>query len=259
MASIDRLLAWLECRLQGLVEGSTSWLLPGGRQRRELAGWLAEVMYDSARRYGDHGWQAPDLFTLTLPTAAVSRLDDALPAELAAALQLEARQRGLVLLHQPVVRVVADPLGQAPRVQVAFAVGETGNTTTQQVVVPSSPPAGDQSQGKAYLVVDGRQTYLLTSPVVTLGRDPGSTVVLDDLRVSRAHAQLRLVQGQYVIFDLQSTGGTTVNGRLVTQHTLAPGDVIALAGVPVVYGQEMPVEAEITQKLPPEPGSPEAL
>ena len=40
------------------------------------------------------------------------------------------------------------------------------------------------------------------------------------------------------MFDLNSTGGTQVNGKPVHQSHLAPGDVISLAGLPLVYGQE---------------------
>ena len=259
MSSLDRFMAWLESRLQGLVEGGTSWLLPGGRQRRELAGWLAEVMQESARRTAHGDWQAPDLYTLTLPTTAANQVDETLLVELAAALQAEAGRRGLTFSHSPVVRVVADPLGQAARVQVAFSGSNPGDTGTVKVPIQPASLPETSSQCRAYLVVNGQYTFPLTSPVVSIGRDPGNTLVLEDLRVSRAHAQLRLVQGAYVIFDLQSTGGTTVNGHLVVQHTLTPGDVIALAGVPLVYGQETPPETEITQKLPVEPVDPEVL
>jgi len=41
-----------------------------------------------------------------------------------------------------------------------------------------------------------------------------------------------------VIFDLDSSAGTWVNGKPVRQQALQPGDVILLAGVPMVYGQE---------------------
>jgi pSer/pThr/pTyr-binding forkhead associated (FHA) protein len=61
-----------------------------------------------------------------------------------------------------------------------------------------------------------------------------------DPRVSRAHAQIRAIRGQYVLFDLNSTGGTMVNGRRVHQCALKPGDVISLSGVPLIYGEEIP-------------------
>ena len=258
MATIDRFLGWLEQRIQGLVEGGASWLLPGGRRRRELAGWLGEVMAANTRRGSDRSLQAPDTFILTLPRAAAANMDDGLLAELAAALQNAARQRGLVLLSQPVVRVVADPFDGAARVQVAFSDTEVSDTTTVEVEAPHLAPV-ESPLGRAYLVVEGGSTFLLSSPVVSIGRDPGNLLVLGDLRVSRTHAQLRLVQGQYVIFDLQSTGGTMVNGRLVVQQALAPGDVISLAGVLLVYGQDMLGESEATQHMPADPENLEAL
>ncbi len=215
MATIDQFLAWLEKRLQGLVEGGASWLLPGGRRRRELAGWLAAVMNDNARRGRDGSLQAPDTFILTLPQPAAAHVDDMLLVELAAMLQTEARQRGLTFTHQPVVRVVADPLDGAARVQVSFSDRETSDTTTMEVEARIPAPAEASPMGRAYLVVEGGNTYLLTRPVVSIGRDPDNILTLEDMRVSRMHAQLRLVQGQYVVFDLQSTGGTTVNGRRV--------------------------------------------
>ena len=258
MATIDRFLGWLEQRIQGLVEGGASWLLPGGRRRRELAGWLIEVMAASARRGSDGSLQAPDTFILTLPHAAAANMDDGLLIELADALQTEAQQRGLVLLSHPVVRVVADPFDGAARAQVAFSDTELSDTTTVEVEAPQLAPV-ESPLGRAYLVVEGGSTYLLSNPVVSIGRDPGNLLVLGDMRVSRTHAQLRLVQAQYVIFDLQSTGGTMVNSRRVVQQALSPGDVISLAGLLLVYGQEMLGEGDATQQMPADPGNVEVL
>jgi pSer/pThr/pTyr-binding forkhead associated (FHA) protein len=43
-----------------------------------------------------------------------------------------------------------------------------------------------------------------------------------------------------VLFDLNSTGGTYVNGQRIYQHALKAGDVISLSGVPVIYGEDTP-------------------
>jgi hypothetical protein len=249
MTSVDLFMTWLEKRLQELVEGGSSWIIPGGRRRRELADWLAEVMRDNARRGRDGGWQAPDLFILTLPGRAAAHMEDTLLVELAAALQSKAQQEGMILLNQPVVRIVADPVGQAPRVQVSFSDLETSDTATIKVEAQISAPSKQPPSGRAYLVVEGSETFILSNPVVSIGRDGGNALVLGDMRVSRTHAHLRLIQGQYVIFDLQSTGGTTVNGRQVVQQALVPGDVISLAGVELVYGQDVFSEGEVTQQL----------
>ncbi len=58
--------------------------------------------------------------------------------------------------------------------------------------------------------------------------------------VSRAHAQLRLVKDHFVLFDLNSSGGTFVNGERTNQSVLYPGDVISLAGITLIFGQDVP-------------------
>ncbi len=92
----------------------------------------------------------------------------------------------------------------------------------------------------AYLIISGIKVFPLETPVVNIGRRLDNTLVIDDPRVSRNHAQMRSVDGRYVIFDLNSTGGTFINGKRITQCVLYPGDVISLAGVPLIFGQDSP-------------------
>ena len=73
---------------------------------------------------------------------------------------------------------------------------------------------------------------------MNIGRRQDNDVVIEDARVSRSHAQLRKVHDGYVIFDLNSSGGTFVNGLRITQQTLKAGDVISMAGVGVIYGED---------------------
>jgi pSer/pThr/pTyr-binding forkhead associated (FHA) protein len=99
-------------------------------------------------------------------------------------------------------------------------------------------PAKAAAAPRAFLILDGERTVALTQAVVGLGRRFDNTVILDDARVSRAHAQLRLRYGRYVVYGLGSTGGTFVNGQRVEECVLRPGDVISLGGVPVIYGED---------------------
>ena len=57
-----------------------------------------------------------------------------------------------------------------------------------------------------------------------------------------------MIEGTFTIFDLGSLGGTTVNNQTVSQAALHPGDVVLLAGVPMVFGQEAPPELGRTQE-----------
>jgi FOG: FHA domain len=74
--------------------------------------------------------------------------------------------------------------------------------------------------------------------------------VIDNLRVSRVHAQIRQMNNKHILFDLDSTAGTKVNGIKIRQHTLNHGDVIEIADVPLIYGsdQEPPAVIEKSNK-----------
>jgi len=67
---------------------------------------------------------------------------------------------------------------------------------------------------------------------VTIGRSPGSDIVIADDYISSAHARIVPSGERIVLEDLGSTNGTVVNGRRITSPvTLAPGDEIDLGTV----------------------------
>ena len=73
------------------------------------------------------------------------------------------------------------------------------------------------------------QSFDLDKPVITIGREAGSDIVLEDPQVSRHHARLTLQAGVYVIEDLGSTNGTFINEqRLMGARPLNPGDSLRL-------------------------------
>jgi len=73
-------------------------------------------------------------------------------------------------------------------------------------------------------VGDGIVSLPLT-PVV-IGRENDCDFVLNDDDVSRHHARIEVSSSQYTITDLESTNGTLVNNRKVSQAVLASGDMI---------------------------------
>jgi len=97
--------------------------------------------------------------------------------------------------------------------------------------------------------------FPLAGPVTNLGRKSNNHIIFDDLRVSRNHAQIRLIYDEFVLFDTGSSGGTFVNGERISQCTLKPGDVISLAGVKLIFSRDGSVsdssEREITSKMGP--------
>lgn len=71
--------------------------------------------------------------------------------------------------------------------------------------------------------------YSLENSDISIGREVGSDVFVNDVEISRRHAHLILQAGNYVLEDLGSTNGTFVNGeRLTGQRILRPGDTITL-------------------------------
>jgi len=98
----------------------------------------------------------------------------------------------------------------------------------------------DNIPENAFLIVEGVKVHPLNESVVNVGRRLENQLVIDDPRVSRNHAQLRAIKGRFVLFDLNSTGGTFVNGQRTSQTVLYPGDVISLAGVALIFGQDSP-------------------
>ncbi len=73
------------------------------------------------------------------------------------------------------------------------------------------------------------KTFPLEGDVLTIGREAGNQIIINDAEVSRKHSQLVFQGGKYVLTDLGSTNGTFVNGqRLTGQHVLLSGEIISL-------------------------------
>jgi pSer/pThr/pTyr-binding forkhead associated (FHA) protein len=112
------------------------------------------------------------------------------------------------------------------------------NGRTQTMINRSEKSAPVEPAGKNILIIGDKLIYKLEGPLINLGRRASNDLVLDDPRISREHAQIRLVDGSFSIFDLGSTGGTFVNGQRVYSMILNPGDVISLAGFPIIFNRE---------------------
>jgi Protein of unknown function (DUF3662)/FHA domain len=71
-----------------------------------------------------------------------------------------------------------------------------------------------------------QKVYRIEKPVVNIGRQLTNDIIVEDKRVSRYHAQIKYQSnGQFMIFDLGSTNGITINGTPhLRQHTLRNGD-----------------------------------
>src|SRR5262245_19203056 len=80
------------------------------------------------------------------------------------------------------------------------------------------------------------QRYPLSSERIVLGRHPECDIVLDVGAVSRQHAQIRRINGEYFIEDLHSRNGTLLNDAQVNTPTrLQPGDRLKICEVTLTF------------------------
>ena len=77
--------------------------------------------------------------------------------------------------------------------------------------------------------------FLLDQPVTSAGRHPGSDIFLDDVTVSRQHAEFRRENGEFQIADISSLNGTYVNRKPVASAMLANGDEIQIGKSHLVF------------------------
>ena len=73
---------------------------------------------------------------------------------------------------------------------------------------------------------------------ISIGRESGNFVQLDDNEVSRRHAEIRRIEGRFVVGDLKSSNGTFVNNRKVERAELSSGDQIQIGRTVMVYSKD---------------------
>lgn len=82
------------------------------------------------------------------------------------------------------------------------------------------------------------ETFELDAPLITLGRDPKNSVFLNDMTVSRHHAQMDLsniAAGLATVEDLGSLNGTWVDGAITNKASLKDGSTIQIGTFRMVF------------------------
>ncbi|TDV42617.1 glycogen accumulation regulator GarA [Actinophytocola oryzae] len=93
--------------------------------------------------------------------------------------------------------------------------------------------------GSALLVVkrgpNAGSRFLLDRDTTSAGRHPDSDIFLDDVTVSRRHAEFRREGGEFVVIDVGSLNGTYVNREPVDSAVLAGGDEVQIGKFRLVF------------------------
>lgn len=127
-------------------------------------------------------------------------------------------------------------------VQIESERGETqylGNIPPVEQPRPVAPIKTKAPEIQAFLTTNQNEVYQINKPVTNIGRREDNDIYIQDQRVSRQHAQIRRGHQHFMIFDLNSTGGTWVNNNRITQAELKSGDVISIAGNILIYAEEL--------------------
>jgi len=254
----------LEAKLQKLVEDQLAGILPGLRLEDRIIQRLATAVRENIVQQRDDQAIAPDVFTLivatdTSPMWKEQGTIDALKNIITTA----SRDIGLKFVTQPTIVITTDDNFSAEEIKVVASHKLEPVADTQGMhmsTMNEESEEGDNIPENAFLIIEGVKVHPLNEAVVNIGRRLENQLVIDDPRVSRNHAQLRAIKGRFVLFDLNSTGGTFVNGQRTSQTVLYPGDVISLAGVALIFGQDNPPprpDLATTSPLNPEPGTSE--
>ncbi len=202
----------VERRLERLVDGAVGRFFRGGVRPVEIGHRLLREMADSLS-VGVKGQSVvANHFEVQLNETDLARFTDveeSLVRELCDATREAARDEGWTFMGP---------------VQVVLTEG--ANVRPGQLRVDARMREADGVTGVLHL--SNGQQVVLGEYRLTFGRLLECTVTFDDTNVSREHAEICPDDDGFVLTDLGSTNGTTVNGIAITTRLLDDGDIVSL-------------------------------
>lgn len=98
--------------------------------------------------------------------------------------------------------------------------------------------------------VDKGRVYKDLPIPVTIGREEGNGLRLNDERVSRFHAKVQMEDGDIILTDLDSTNGTRVNGTAIQIRRLRAGDQVSIGRTMLLFGTMEEIAARRATAVP---------
>lgn len=90
------------------------------------------------------------------------------------------------------------------------------------------------------------------APEITIGRNPGNTIRVNNPSISRKHAKMVFDAGQVTLYDLNSSNGSYVNGNRVQNQALEDGDRIRTGEFPLDFVETADADLGMSAQLPPQ-------
>jgi pSer/pThr/pTyr-binding forkhead associated (FHA) protein len=229
------MLARFEQLMEQAVEGSLRRIFPTTLQPVQIAKAAARAM-DAAQVIGISGAQVPNAYRVRLAPQDLTRFADyhaTLSHELSTYLVDYAAERGLHPVGEPRIELAEDPTVRtgSVRVDARFVDVEPAQQAALEnaiegtrrlrladlaaatpLVEPDGPP-------KTLWLADRLGLRYALDPqaaLVRIGRATDNDVAVDNQRVSRYHAQMRWIESDWLVYDLDSTNGTFVDGERVS-------------------------------------------
>jgi pSer/pThr/pTyr-binding forkhead associated (FHA) protein len=140
-------------------------------------------------------------------------------------------------------RLVTEEQPAEPSVEstatITFGAPEKSESDERALNPADSAAVDALPTGHALLVVQrgpsAGSRFLLDTDLVTAGRHPESEIFLDDVTVSRRHAEFRRGDGGYTVSDVGSLNGTYVNRDRIDEVSLQDGDEVQIGKYRLVY------------------------
>jgi hypothetical protein len=239
------MLARFERLMEQAVEGSLRRVFRTSLQPVQVAKAAARAM-EQAQVVGLlHRPEAPNVYRVHLAPPDFERFGDyraTLARELSRYLQEYARERRLRLVGEPRIELLEDPRVRTGgvRVEARFVDLEPARQAaldeavedTRRLRLADLAASGAHPVPSDLWLEDAFGLHLALEPalgVVRIGRARDNDAVITSQRVSRYHAQLRWVESSWLVYDLDSTNGTYLNGQRVLPsqpRPLEPGTVL---------------------------------
>ena len=249
----------IENKIAGLVEGTFSRAFKSEVRPVEIARKLAREM-EEHKTFSVSRVYVPNEYAVYLSPQDRERFADyegALAKELSGYLLEHARREKLAFLSRPVIefrmddrlrlgefgiqaRMVQPPEEERQAAGSGSRRGEMGHTMVYSAAERLEQPLEDRRSppGTALVLVDGRRMVLEGDSAV-VGRSRECDIVVDDVNVSRKHAEIQRTTDGWAVCDLDSTNGVLVNGRrIVRPHVLSPGDRMEIGTSEIVFALE---------------------
>ena len=247
---MNKKLDHLEARIQKLIEQKLVELVTGRRPSESLVTRLLRAMQDNLKQGPEGSMIAPDQYILHVNPEDL--LDWQTHQEgldqIAVLLHEQGELEGFVFPDEPSLTILSDPKTTKNEFTITALFSKPKTALPDTTAMPPSEPIelSNRIPEDAYLITPGSNNFPLEKMIINIGRHSENDLVLNDLHISRHHAQLRVINQNYVLFDVGSTGGLFLNGKKTTQATLQSGDVIRIGRTKLIYVQESPPEGPTT-------------